>query len=348
MPSSSAPTAAGTAPSRAASRARSTRSCGARAARLARDSTPSRRPARCSTSAPATASLLDALAAAGREAVGLERHSTRANVREAEVTELDRPLRRGRLLALARAPARTGCRGRRTPRGCSPQGGVLVVAVPNADSLQARIFGERWLALDLPRHLVHLPAARWSAAWRRRAGRGARQPLARRAGRCSAGCTASSARSRAARPVRRDPPSRRPPGPARPRAGERGRSPRRSCSCPSPRSSLCGIETALRSAAAPSTSRPRCPPPVSPSRQGRSSSCPRATPRDARADRQRRSRATWVDEVILVDDKSSDDTVELARRLPTPRDLAPAQRRLRRQPEDLLPRGAPARTPTSW
>lgn len=39
-------------------------------------------------------------------------------------------------------------------------GGVLVVAVPNAASLQARLFGDRWLALDLPRHLVHLtPAA---------------------------------------------------------------------------------------------------------------------------------------------------------------------------------------------
>ena len=35
-------------------------------------------------------------------------------------------------------------------------GGVLVVAVPNATSLQARIFGDYWLALDLPRHLVHI------------------------------------------------------------------------------------------------------------------------------------------------------------------------------------------------
>jgi SAM-dependent methyltransferase len=35
-------------------------------------------------------------------------------------------------------------------------GGVLVVAVPNATSLQARLFGDRWLALDLPRHLVHI------------------------------------------------------------------------------------------------------------------------------------------------------------------------------------------------
>jgi SAM-dependent methyltransferase len=39
-------------------------------------------------------------------------------------------------------------------------GGVLVVAVPNAASLQARLFGDRWLHLDLPRHLVHIcPAA---------------------------------------------------------------------------------------------------------------------------------------------------------------------------------------------
>ncbi len=35
-------------------------------------------------------------------------------------------------------------------------GGTLVIAVPNATSLQARLFGDRWLALDLPRHLVHL------------------------------------------------------------------------------------------------------------------------------------------------------------------------------------------------
>lgn len=38
-------------------------------------------------------------------------------------------------------------------------GGVLVVAVPNWGSPQARAFGPGWLALDLPRHLVHLPRA---------------------------------------------------------------------------------------------------------------------------------------------------------------------------------------------
>jgi hypothetical protein len=38
-------------------------------------------------------------------------------------------------------------------------GGRLVVAVPNAASLQARVFGDRWFGLDLPRHLVHLSPA---------------------------------------------------------------------------------------------------------------------------------------------------------------------------------------------
>lgn len=36
--------------------------------------------------------------------------------------------------------------------------GVVIVAAPNSDSFQARLFGERWLALDPPRHLVHLTA----------------------------------------------------------------------------------------------------------------------------------------------------------------------------------------------
>jgi SAM-dependent methyltransferase len=41
--------------------------------------------------------------------------------------------------------------------GLAP-GGAILVAVPNLDSLQARAFGGRWLALDPPRHLVHLTA----------------------------------------------------------------------------------------------------------------------------------------------------------------------------------------------
>lgn len=34
-------------------------------------------------------------------------------------------------------------------------GGLLVIAVPNSDSLQARWFGPNWFHLDIPRHYVH-------------------------------------------------------------------------------------------------------------------------------------------------------------------------------------------------
>jgi SAM-dependent methyltransferase len=50
------------------------------------------------------------------------------------------------------APTLDGATGRLLP------GGVIVVAAPNAASLQAWVFGERWFALDPPRHLVHLTA----------------------------------------------------------------------------------------------------------------------------------------------------------------------------------------------
>jgi len=33
--------------------------------------------------------------------------------------------------------------------------GVLLVAVPDAGGLQARVFGSKWLHLDVPRHLYH-------------------------------------------------------------------------------------------------------------------------------------------------------------------------------------------------
>ena len=50
-----------------------------------------------------------------------------------------------------------------------------------------------------------------------------------------------------------------------------------------------------------------------------------------------------VDEVILVDDRSTDETLEIARRLNVSVVWHPHNVGLRRQPEDLLPRGAPAR-----
>jgi len=101
--------------------------------------------------------LLDAIAATGRERLGLERHSRRPDVTDSDLEDLDPPWSAvvlwhslEHLLRPAEALA--------TAAGLLDHDGVLVVAVPNSDSLQARAFGDRWLALDLPRHLVHIPA----------------------------------------------------------------------------------------------------------------------------------------------------------------------------------------------
>jgi SAM-dependent methyltransferase len=37
--------------------------------------------------------------------------------------------------------------------------GKLIIAVPNFGGLQARVFGAKWLHLDVPRHLFHFDAA---------------------------------------------------------------------------------------------------------------------------------------------------------------------------------------------
>jgi SAM-dependent methyltransferase len=101
--------------------------------------------------------LIEALHGRGREVLGLERAASGSRMREADIEELP-----GGWAAIVfwhslehlPDPARwlAAAAERLEP------GGVLVVAVPNLGSLQAQLFGPRWLALDLPRHLVHLPA----------------------------------------------------------------------------------------------------------------------------------------------------------------------------------------------
>jgi len=101
--------------------------------------------------------LLDALVARGRTATGIERHAERPDVEERELAEVE-----GEWAAVVfwhslehlREP---GADLERAAKLLAP-GGMLFVAVPNLDSLQACAFGERWLGLDLPRHLVHIPA----------------------------------------------------------------------------------------------------------------------------------------------------------------------------------------------
>jgi len=101
--------------------------------------------------------LLDALGSRGREAVGLDRKASHPAVRELELAEVE-----GDWAAvvfwhsLEHLPNAGATLGRAV--AMLEPGGVLVVAMPNATSLQARLFARRWFALDIPRHLVHVPS----------------------------------------------------------------------------------------------------------------------------------------------------------------------------------------------
>ncbi len=102
--------------------------------------------------------LLAALRRRGRVAVGLERGSTSLDgVRTGSVA--DQPPGWAAIVlwhSLEHLPDPATTLQAAAER-LRPDG-VLVVAIPNADSVQARAFGDRWFALDLPRHLIHLPA----------------------------------------------------------------------------------------------------------------------------------------------------------------------------------------------
>lgn len=101
--------------------------------------------------------LVAALRRHGRDAIGLERHATGPQLRDEDIADIT-----GTWSAVVfwhslehlRAP---GDALAHAARLLAP-GGLLVVALPNAASRQAARFGDRWLALDLPRHLVHVTA----------------------------------------------------------------------------------------------------------------------------------------------------------------------------------------------
>ena len=101
--------------------------------------------------------LLRALRARGREALGLERGETGPGVREADVRELDE---RFAAIVFWHSLEHLPDAGAVVDHACTllEPGGALVVALPNPSSAQAQAFGDRWLALDLPRHLIHVPA----------------------------------------------------------------------------------------------------------------------------------------------------------------------------------------------
>ena len=110
--------------------------------------------------------LVDALRRRGREASGSSATATRADVR-------DEPLERGRgrvgggrLLALARAPARAGRGDPRRPRGCSRRAASWSSRCPNAAASRRGRSATAGSHLDLPRHLVHLTARALTAGAR--------------------------------------------------------------------------------------------------------------------------------------------------------------------------------------
>lgn len=111
--------------------------------------------------------LVAALAAAGHSASGIDssarsvelaaaagRPVTRESVAQHEDAELDAAVL-WHVLEHVDEPAAALAR----IRGWLRPDGLLLVAVPSIDSLQARIAGRRWFHLDLPRHRTHFTAA---------------------------------------------------------------------------------------------------------------------------------------------------------------------------------------------
>ncbi|MEK6250816.1 MAG: methyltransferase domain-containing protein [Actinomycetota bacterium] len=99
--------------------------------------------------------LIDALTRRGRAATGIERGPRRPDLRLDPIERID-----GEWAAVVfwhslehlPNPGEAVRHAARILRS----GGVIVIAVPNSASLQARAFGDRWLHLDPPLHLVHL------------------------------------------------------------------------------------------------------------------------------------------------------------------------------------------------
>lgn len=103
--------------------------------------------------------LLEALRGRGRSAEGLERTGDgRPGIRAGDIAE--EPTGHWAAIVFWHSLEHLPEPGRAidaAARALVPAG-VLFVAAPDASSLQARLFGSRWLAIDAPRHLTHLTA----------------------------------------------------------------------------------------------------------------------------------------------------------------------------------------------
>jgi SAM-dependent methyltransferase len=110
--------------------------------------------------------LVAALAAEGYDAEGIDTAPRGENVRRAAILEHSAEDQDAVVMwhALEHMPD-PGAAVRQAAGWLSP-GGVLVVAVPNFASLQARIAGREWFHLDLPRHRTHFTPAGLRAVMR--------------------------------------------------------------------------------------------------------------------------------------------------------------------------------------
>ncbi|MEA2370883.1 MAG: hypothetical protein QOH12_1277 [Solirubrobacteraceae bacterium] len=111
--------------------------------------------------------LVAAIARRGRDAVGLERAASGEAIRDAKLAEMTGDWAAIVFWHSLEHLPEPGADLDRAIDLLAPSG-VLTIAIPNAESLQARLFGDRWLALDLPRHLTHIPASALAARLRER------------------------------------------------------------------------------------------------------------------------------------------------------------------------------------
>jgi SAM-dependent methyltransferase len=104
-------------------------------------------------------SLVTALRARGREALGLERFGAGEHVVAKEVVDFDQRMGQWAGVVFWHSLEHLPDPARALDQACRLlcTGGVVVIALPNLASWQARTFGSGWFHLDLPRHLVHLP-----------------------------------------------------------------------------------------------------------------------------------------------------------------------------------------------
>jgi SAM-dependent methyltransferase len=100
--------------------------------------------------------LLDALSRRGRAAVGVDRRSTRPDVRQRELADLE-GLWAGIVFWHSLEHLRGAGAALDHAVSVLAPNGVMAIAMPNPASLQAALFGERWFANDFPRHLVQVP-----------------------------------------------------------------------------------------------------------------------------------------------------------------------------------------------